>query len=156
MNLLSYRNSDRSSRQHLGNSAGSVHKKIRCPRCLAPFKTATAVLKHQEAHPSECLPEQAHLDEDDISKESWAQIDRDFSRQSFEKLPVVLREEIDLRVSENLDAYAPTEPINNRKAELRKWYMVWKILFPEIRLPIHPCRYSSLTRWLRLLTTFSL
>ncbi|KAE9372801.1 hypothetical protein N431DRAFT_536775 [Stipitochalara longipes BDJ] len=111
------------SRQHLGNSAGSVHKKIRCPRCLAPFKTATAVLKHQEAHPSECSQDQAHIDEDDISKESWVQIDRDISRQSFENLPMILREEIDLRVLENLDAYAPTEPVNIRKIELRKWYM---------------------------------
>jgi hypothetical protein len=124
-------------RQHLGNSASSVHKKIRCPHCLKLFKTAAAVLKHQEG---DC-PGFEHPDQepDDICKEEWAKIERDVSRSGFEKLPLSDRQSIDQWVLNNLEFYAPNETMETRKGELRKWYIAWRILFRELPPP-HPCK----------------
>jgi hypothetical protein len=121
----------------LGNSASSVHKKIRCPHCLKHFKTATAVLKHQEGDCSGFKNQDQ--EPDDICKEKWAEIERDVSRSGFEKLPLSHRQSIDLWVLNNLEFYAPNESMETRKGELRKWYIAWEILFRGLPPP-HPCK----------------
>ncbi|KAE8443600.1 hypothetical protein EG329_001533 [Mollisiaceae sp. DMI_Dod_QoI] len=122
-------------KQHLGNSASSVHKKIRCPHCLKPFKTATAVLKHQEGDCSGF--EHPGQEADDICKEEWTKIERDVSRSGFEKLSLSKRQAIDQWVLKNLEFYAPNETMETRRSELRKWYIAWGILFTELP-PAHP------------------
>jgi hypothetical protein len=130
-------------RQHLGNAASSVHKKIRCPRCSKPFKTAKAVLKHQDAFPPQCLGSSFNEEDDDIDKIIWGNIDEDISRQGFERMPQSLRDEIDHWVVEALDDLATNELVESRKWELRKWNMTWRILFPCYDLPSSPCKYRS-------------
>ena len=123
----------------MGNSASSVHKKLRCPRCYKPFKTDHAIVMHQEVDPSKCINDQPPVETDDISKPDWAQIERDLSRNGFEQLPQDVREKIDKWVSVNVVAYAPNTPMAKRKSELRKWYMIWRILYPTTNIPCHPC-----------------
>lgn len=120
-----------------------MHIKIRCPTCLAPFKTADAVLQHLESQSSKCSQDQTRLVEDDIEKQTWTKIDQEVSMQGFAELPQLVRQSIDDLVSRNLVAYAPEKPIETRRAELRKWYMVWNILFPKTSCPRHPCRYKK-------------
>jgi len=124
----------------LGNSGSSVHKKIRCPHCLTPFRTATAVLKHLEDDPADCV-QQLGGDPDDISKSTWTEIEREVSRAGFEKLTARLRENIDSWVLNNLDSYALNETVETHKGELRKWYMTWRILFPAVDIPASPCKF---------------
>jgi len=94
-------------------------------------------------------------DQDDISWRTWIEIERDISGRGFEQLPQNVREEIDLWVFTNLDAYAPNGPVEDHKRELRKWYMTWKILFQGVWIPASPCMYA-LWRYAGLLTSISL
>ncbi|KAE9369908.1 hypothetical protein N431DRAFT_485699 [Stipitochalara longipes BDJ] len=124
-------------KQHLGNSAGSVHKKIRCPRCLNVFKTASAVLKHQKAKPPQCL-QPSELNQDDISDDLWEKIDTEISRPGFHRLAQNEQGDIDLWVSANLEHECQKQEVEERKWDLRKWNMIWRILFPTNEIPLRP------------------
>ena len=130
----------------MGNSAGSVHKKIRCPRCLKAFKTANAVLKHQKANPLDCLQQPASsqtasiFDQDDIDEISWEQIENEISRQGFIRLTLNEQDDIELWVLNNLDDQTKPHQVEERKWELRKWNMTWAILFPNRTIPPSPCK----------------
>jgi len=129
-------------RQHLADSASSIHKKRRCPRCLNPFTTNTAVVEHQKAHRSGC-EQQLVQDSDEISDLTWDGIKSDVSKfGSFKRLPAPLRQTIDLWVQDNLYSYAPNDTLPKRQGELRKWYMTWRILFPSVDIPAHPCKFT--------------
>ncbi|KAH8820612.1 hypothetical protein F5884DRAFT_744962 [Xylogone sp. PMI_703] len=145
-------------RQQLGKSQSAVHIKIRCPHCFTSFKTAAAVIQHQESQSSECIQNQTHLTEDDIDKDTWNKIDQEASTQGYIELPQIIRQSIDDLVSRNLGAYTPRKSIEAREGDLRKWYMVWGILFPGTRLPQHPFyddkTYKSMTKVNRLIKSF--
>jgi hypothetical protein len=117
---------------------------MRCPRCLSPFKTAKDILKHQESNPLECQETQTLYEEDDINREVWNEIENNVSRNAFNQLSQSLREEIDTWVCASLHAYAPQDPLETRKTELRKWNIVWRTLFPGSAIPAHPCKLHSL------------
>lgn len=126
----------------MGHSASSVHKKTRCPRCLRPFKTPGAVLKHQKANPSDCTEQSrypSYLMDDDIDEPTWERIDDQINRQGFGRLPKGTQDEIDVWVLEHLNTAAQTAPVEERKWELRKWNMTWRILFPHETEPPSPC-----------------
>jgi hypothetical protein len=127
----------------MGNAAGSVHKRIRCPRCFKAFKTDIAVLKHQEADPVQCRRdiEQSTLSssDDDIDKHKWATIEEEISRRGFEKLLQSEQESIDHWVLKILGNETSSHPIEERKWKLRKWNMAWRILFPGHEVPTSPC-----------------
>jgi hypothetical protein len=134
------------SRQHLANSASSVHKKIRCPHCLQAFKTAGAVLKHQDASPPQCMPGfegSALYNEDDIDKSTWGKIEDEITRQGFERLSHSEQGEINLWVLNNLDHDTQNLQTELRKWELRKWNMTWRTLFPDHTIPACPCKCSN-------------
>lgn len=131
------------SRQHLGNSASSIHKRIRCPRCSKGFKTASAVLKHQDAAPLEYIPnfeQPAVSDQEDIDKYTWGKIEDEISRRGFGRLPQSERDDIDHWVLKNLENNTPIQAVEERKWELRKWNMMWRILFPSYETPPSPCK----------------
>ncbi|KAE9369904.1 hypothetical protein N431DRAFT_560602 [Stipitochalara longipes BDJ] len=75
-----------------------------------------------------------------VNKEKWREIERDVSRAAFQKLDPHFRNKVDHWVLENLDSYAPQDPIESRRGELRKWYLVWHILSPEVEPP-SPCKF---------------
>jgi len=127
------------SRHHLGNSASSVHMKIRCPRCHNSFKTAGAVLEHLGEETPKCLDLPPIPNHDDIDKATWGRIERDVSREDFGLMPQKLQDEIDLWVMETLEDFTPPGVVERRQWELRKWNMVWRILFPDDKLPSSPC-----------------
>ena len=146
------------TRQHLGDSASSVHKRIRCPHCQNGFKSWKEVGRHQENF--ECSIVDSIFDwtaeaNEDISKEKWSKIERDVSRAAFQKLDVHFRNKIDHWVLENLDSYAPKDPIESRRGELRKWYLVWHILSPDVDPPA-PCKFLYSHRSANQLTAYSL
>jgi hypothetical protein len=146
----------------LGNSAGSVHKKIRCPRCLNSFKTASAVVKHLKANSSQCVQpsilsqemQQSSFHQDDISEETWSKIDEQISRKEFNKLDLSKQTVIDHWVLANLDNQKPQQD-EKRKWDLRKWNMTWRILFPNYDVPSSPCKFLSMVGVLYIFLTFA-
>jgi hypothetical protein len=109
-----------------------------------PFATLALVMEHQEVAPKECIVRVPVLEtnSDDISIESWARINREVSRRHYDQLPQDVKGLIEIWVSSTIGDYAQNRPIDYRQSELRKWYMVWKILHPRTPVPNHPCRCS--------------
>ncbi|KAN0102222.1 hypothetical protein V8E51_012732 [Hyaloscypha variabilis] len=114
-------------KQHLGDSASSVHRKIRCPRCWKPFKSWKEEGKHLAGDECSGTPDR-NYDCDDISDRRWDEIEKNVSRAAFEKLSVSYQNRIDTWVLDHLESYAPHDIIESRKGELRKWHMIWDIL----------------------------
>jgi hypothetical protein len=101
-------------------------------------------VKHQESNPLECQETHTLYEEDDINRQVWNEIENNVSRNAFNQLERSLRKEIDTWVSASLHAYAPQDPLETRKTELRKWNIVWRTLFPGSAIPAHPCKLHSL------------
>jgi hypothetical protein len=131
-------------RQHLGDSASSVHKKIRCPRCWKPFKSWKEEGKHLAGDECSGILD-CNNDYDCISDHTWEEIEKDVSRAAFEKLPISYQNRIDIWVFDHLESYAPHDTIDSRKGELRKWYMIWDIL-ARGRSPPPPCKFVVIRR----------
>jgi len=131
----------------LGDSASSVHKKIRCPRCRKSFKSWKEEGKHLAG--DECSgisSDPLNRDWDDIGEEMWDKIEKNVSRAAFEKLADSYQSRIDVWVLDHLESYAPHDTIESRKGELRKWHMIWDILFFN-RSPPPPCKFVLILRY---------
>ncbi|KAH7327062.1 hypothetical protein BKA65DRAFT_480782 [Rhexocercosporidium sp. MPI-PUGE-AT-0058] len=87
-------------------------------KCLEPFKTANAALKHMQSEPSKCPRHQTCVVEEDIDQQTWTKIDQEVSRQGFAALPELVSQTIKDMVERNVVAYAPEKPLETRKAEL--------------------------------------
>jgi hypothetical protein len=98
------------------------------------------VLDHQRAD-LDCV-QQSVLNEDDIDELTWKKM-KEASVKGFEKLPQSEQDAIELWVLANVDVHVPEKLIEDRKTDLRKWNMVWKILFPSSQIPPSPCRYFT-------------
>jgi hypothetical protein len=105
---------------------------------LNGFKTATAVLEHQKANPQQCL-QQSNLDPDEIDDDSWAKLKDGASRKGFNQLAPDEQTDIDNWVLQNLDSDQPQQ-YEERKWDLRKWNLTWRILLPNQKVPESPCR----------------
>jgi hypothetical protein len=84
--------------------------------------------------------EQLALIQDDIDDPTWEKIDGGITQHGFKKLLQRVQDDIDLWVFANLDD-AQSQHIEERKWELRKWNMTWRILFPSCTIPPSPCKF---------------
>jgi hypothetical protein len=97
------------------------------------------VLEHLGEETPKCLGLPPISNHADIDKATWGRIEQEVSRKGFGLMPQKLKDEIDLWVMETLEDFTPSRVVESRQWELRKWNMVWRILFPDDKLPSSPC-----------------